>query len=450
MSISPARLAAFRVLHQFHQHRGIAVDLLHSEITASLHPRDQALTTELVYGVLRQQTLIDCVLARYSRTPLDKLDLPVRLALRLGAYQRFFLSRIPAWAAINDSVELVKRARLRSAAAYTNAVLRRIPRAALENVLTTLCSTTDTTLSVRFSHPEWLISRWRERFGEETLLRLLEQDNQNPRTFFRTNDLLLSQQPEEVFKRQGIEAEAHPFVEACWQLRRGELHKSVLCQEGGIVLQDPASQSIPVLLEPRRGDWCLDLCSAPGGKTSQIACLSGGKAAIVGIDINWHRVKIAQRLHGRHWSTLKFIVADGSLPLPFSISFDKILLDAPCSGTGTLRRNPDIRWKLSPSDLNLFSHLQSRLLANAALYLKPGGTLVYSTCSLEREENEEVVNRFVESRPDFQLALPKDSRLHRFFNSQRFFEWLPSEFNNDGFFAAVLRKTKEADFRVSH
>jgi 16S rRNA (cytosine967-C5)-methyltransferase len=449
LPISPARLAAFRILHQLEQHRGIAVELLHSEIAASLHPKDQALTTELVYGVFRQRTLLDYVLARHSHTPLDKLDLPVRLALRLGTYQRLFLSRIPAWAAINDSVELVKRARLRSAAAFVNAVLRRIRRDELEKVLAMLDRPTDTALSVRFSHPEWLICRWRERFGEETLLRLLELNNQNPRTFFRINDPRWKHRPEEEFKRHGIGAEAHPFVEACWQLLGGELHKTALCQEGRVVLQDPASQIIPFLLEPRQGNWFLDVCSAPGGKVSQLARLSGENSTIVGIDINWRRVKIAQKLHGRHWPTIKFLVADGSRPLPFSICFDKILLDAPCSGTGTLRRNPDIRWRLSLRDFPLLNHLQCSLLANAAHYLKPGGMLVYSTCSLEKEENEDVINRFLEGRPDFQLSLPKDKKLHRFFNSQGFFEWLPSEFNNDGFFAAILRKQEAAVFRKS-
>lgn len=443
MSISPARLVAFRILCNVEQKKGTASELLHSEITASLNPRDQALTTQLVYGVFRQRNLIDKVLARHSNRSLDKLDLPVIVALRLGAYQRLFLSRIPAWAAIYDSVELVKQARMRSAASFTNAVLRGINLDTLEEELSSLDQYSDSSLAIRFSHPDWLIRRWKERFDEGTILQLLKLNNETPATFFRANDLSSGQLTQEELGKQGIEADPHPVVDSCWQLHGGDLLGSSLFQKGGIVLQDPASQIIPILMEPQPGDYCLDLCSAPGGKSSQIACLTKGKATVIGMDVSWQRVMIAKKLHGCHWPNLIFLAADGCLPLPFSLCFDRILLDAPCSGTGTLRRNPDIRWRLSPSDFARQSSLQFRLLENSSRYLKPGGTLVYSTCSLEAEENEEVVDWFVQRSPMFSLELPTDVRLHRFFNLQKFFRWPPSNINNDGFFAVILRKRQD-------
>jgi 16S rRNA (cytosine967-C5)-methyltransferase len=158
------------------------------------------------------------------------------------------------------------------------------------------------------------------------------------------------------------------------------------------------------------------------------------------MDLRWQRLRLAAQLHHPHWRNICFVVADGQMPLPFSIRFDRVLVDAPCSGTGTLQRNPDIRWRLSPSDLEGLQTVQSAILQNAARQLEPGGILTYATCSLEAEENEVVVSSFLERHPDFALRLPSDSRYHRFFNSQGFFQLLPSDRNNDGFFAAVLER----------
>jgi 16S rRNA (cytosine967-C5)-methyltransferase len=373
--------------------------------------------------------------------PLDRLDTEVLLALRLGAYQILFLTRIPERAAINESVELVKAFKRKSAAGMTNAVLRRVKKNEFQNALKSLSLESISDLSIRYSHPEWLVHRWVGRFGRQLSIRLLEQNNQPPRTFFRLNTLSLSGHPlVESLTRKGISVRAHPFSGDIWEVVEGNIYKTALLLEGKILVQDPASQLIPRLLDPRAEDFCLDLCAAPGSKSSQIAQLMQGRPRIVATDLSWHRLRTAKQLHGRQWKNLYFLAVDATQPLPFAVQFDRILVDAPCSGTGTLQRNPDIRWRLHSSDLDKLQCLQIGLLRNASRYLKPGGVLIYSTCSLEDEENEAVISRFLSDRGDHFLDLPREPHLQGFFNDKGFFKLLPSEWNCDGFFAAILRK----------
>jgi 16S rRNA (cytosine967-C5)-methyltransferase len=244
----------------------------------------------------------------------------------------------------------------------------------------------------------------------------------------------------ESLARQGVSVRAHPFSGDIWEVVEGNVYKTSLLSEGKIYVQDPASQLIPRLLNPRPGDSCLDLCAAPGSKSSQIAQLTQGRARIFATDLSWQRLRTAKQLHGRQWKDLYFLVIDATQPLPFAVQFDRILVDAPCSGTGTLQRNPDIRWRLRSSDLDKLQCFQIGLLQNASRCLKPGGTLIYSTCSLEDEENEAVVARFLSDRGDYFLDLPGESYLRGLFVDKGFFKLLPSESNCDGFFAAILRK----------
>jgi len=254
------------------------------------------------------------------------------------------------------------------------------------------------------------------------------------------NSRLDSKNVVEELAQQGIVCEPHPFIDTCWKVLQGDLPQTHLFQAGQIYIQDPASQLVPFFLETALGDSCLDTCAAPGGKLSQIARLSGGDSLLVGMDLSWKRLRSAARLHLQCWPCLQFVVADGKKELPFSIKFDRVLVDAPCSGTATLQRNPDIRWRLSLPDFQQFKTAQLTILNNAAQHLKLSGTMVYSTCSLEEEENEDVVELFLKSHPEFCLGLPHDIRLNHFSNSRGFFKLLPSESNSDGFFAAVLKR----------
>jgi 16S rRNA (cytosine967-C5)-methyltransferase len=321
--LSPARLVAFSILRKV-ETGGYASDLLVSEAGA-LDSRDAGLASELVFGVLRYGAQLDYLIEHYAGG-LRKLDLEVRLALRMAIYQLRYLERIPAHAAVAESVELVKRARKRSAAGLANAVLRKVNREPVPWP----------NREIELSCPEWLLARWERNFG----------------------------------------------AEAAAGIARAALEEPVKYTLDGRV-QDIGSQAIVPLVELGPGERFLDLCAAPGNKTAQ--ALAAG-ARVTACDLHFRRLARLKPLTGN------LVVLDGTRPLPFGRRFRKILVDAPCSGTGTLGRNPEIKWRLQPDDLDDLHGRQATLLANALAVLEPGGMLVYSTCSLEPEENLAVVN----------------------------------------------------------
>jgi 16S rRNA (cytosine967-C5)-methyltransferase len=266
-------------------------------------------------------------------------------------------------------------------------------------------------------------------------------NNQPPPPFFRANALDLT--PDylgKILGAGGVRIEWMRPGEGRGRVLEGDLHRTDLFREGKIVIQDAGSQSIPFLLAPRPGEKILDLCSAPGGKTSEIAWLTRDQAEIFAVDVSFSRLLAAKSRQEPLWKHINHFVADGTQPLPCRGLFDKILVDAPCSGTGTLRRNPDIRWKLEQKKLLELHSRQLLLLENTVPHLRPGGVLVYSTCSLEEEENERVVDIFLNRHPEFHLTMPDAPDLCAHFDSKLFFYVLPSEANADGFFAAVLKK----------
>jgi 16S rRNA (cytosine967-C5)-methyltransferase len=356
--LSPARALAFDIL-QLVDGGGYAGELLHSR-ASHLDVRDAGLAHQIVFGVLRFQGQLDYLITHYSGR-VRKLDAEVRTALRMGIFQIRHLDRIPAHAAVADSVTLVRRARKTSAAGFVNAVLRRVNR---EPVAWPDRAT-------ELSCPEWLLARWERDFGAEA-----------------------------------ARAIALAALEEPVKYTRGER------------TQDIGSQSIVPLLDLRAGQRFLDLCAAPGNKTAQ-ALESGVRA--VACDIHFHRLIDLKPL------AADLVVLDGTRPLPFAGTFHRILVDAPCSGTGTLARNPEIKWRLTPADLQDLPRRQTALLAQARGALAPGGLLVYSTCSLEPEENEAVT-----------ASLPP----HLILQTLR---RLPGRDPGDGFYACVIKSEKPAN-----
>ncbi|HLJ48922.1 MAG TPA: transcription antitermination factor NusB [Bryobacteraceae bacterium] len=349
LQVDTLRAVAFEVFERV-ENGGYAADLLDLK-TNHLDSRDAGLASEIVFGCLRFQAQLDHLIARY--TTLKRLDVEIRIALRMGIYQIRYLERIPKHAAVNESVELVKRARKRSAAALVNAILRKIGREPVEWP----------DRATALSCPSWLLERWDRNYGEETAASI-----------------------------------AGTF------LKPAEKHVASTGRR-----QDIGSQSIVPLLDLQPGQTFLDLCAAPGNKTAQ--ALELGVQAVA-CDRYLHRIRHVPAQNCRR------IVLDATQPLPFSTQFDRVLVDAPCSGTGTLGRNPEIKWRLQPSDLSDLHGRQTRILANALRHVKPGGKLVYSTCSLEPEENEEVIRQF-----------PGEWRSMR---------RIPGVDAGDGFFAAVV------------
>ena len=439
MPLSPARLAAFRILTRIEQGGGFAVDRLHDDPVNRFNPADRRLATELVYGVLRQKSCLDWYLASLVDRPLERLDREVRMVLRLGAYQVLFLSRVPVRAAVHQAVELVKQSGQPHAAGLINAVLRKAGEAGFEQACRRLPADSARGLSLRFSHPQWLVSRWIERWGLHHAGRVLRHNNHPPKVHFRSNWPRLGQEEMvAVLEAEGCRVCPDPLGEGIWVVDEGDLTKSCLYRRGQLAIQGAGSQLIARLLELKPSDACLDLCSGAGGKASHMAQLGEGQASVIGVDSHFGRLRIARERHGKQWPGLGWVVADGTRPLPLSTRFDKILVDAVCSGTGTLRRNPEIRWRLRAQDPARLAGLQLRLLDNAADLLKPGGTLVYATCSLEPEENEQVVERFLSSRPGLRLRLPRDQGLKPYFRRDGLMRLSPLQTRSDGVFAAVM------------
>jgi len=419
--ISPARLAASRILQQVET--GAFSSILLAAEEPRLQPVDRALCHELVLGVLRRQLFLDRIAEYFSKRPVDSLDPPVRIALRLGLYQLRFLTRVPASAAVNESVSLVRAARLSSATAFVNAVLRSAIREAEYDPAANVSDPLER-IAVQTSHPAWLIERWANQFGIEETEAFARANNTVPRTAFR----VVKMRAKEVdvvakMKDAGATLEASQIVKGAWRVSGATSLLRELSAAGEIYLQDEASQLAADVVEAFNGDLVLDLCAAPGGKTTLMADRAGGYAGIVAADRSAARLATVAATAELHWSeNIWPVVLDATQPLPFPReSFNRVLVDAPCSGTGTLRANPEIRWRLAPGDFGNFASQQKRILSRAVEVLMPRGRLVYSTCSVEREENEEVIQ-------GIDLKLMKTIRT-----------W-PQRDGTDGFFMAIFEK----------
>lgn len=427
--ISPARLAAFNILQQVET--GAFSSILLAAEEPRLVPADRALCHELVLGVLRWQLNLDKIVEHFSKRRIESLDPAVRIALRLGLYQLRFLTRIPASAAVNESVNLVRLARLSSATGFVNAVLRRAIREPDYDSATGVSDPLER-IAIKTSHPRWLIERWAESFGVENAEAFAQSNNIVPPTAFRVVRVRANET--EVLSRltsAGATVEPSQVAAGAWRVSGSTSLVRELSSEGQIYLQDEASQRVAEILEVQSGERVLDLCAAPGGKTTLMADRAADNALIVAADRSATRMDtiiVSTNLHGL--KSIKPLLLDAGETLPFaSNAFDKVLLDAPCSGTGTLRRNPEIRWRLSEDDIRAFAETQKRFLENAAEVVKPGGRLVYSTCSVERDENEEVIEEFLVRNAQFTLV-----------STQR--TW-PQYEGADGFFIAALEKRQD-------
>ncbi|MFN7931515.1 MAG: 16S rRNA (cytosine(967)-C(5))-methyltransferase RsmB [Blastocatellia bacterium] len=400
MNVSPARLAAYEVLWRVQTEDAYASNLLASSRYDTLAPADHALAQELTLGVLRWQLQLDWLIAHFTRRKLAKLDVEVVIALRLGLYQLLFLTRIPPHAALNESVNLVKLHRKFSAAPLVNGVLRAVQRSGKEEtkkLFVTIPAPLER-LSIEVSHPQWLLEKWTQRFGINEARALALTNNQAPQTAFRFNSHIQSEAAtREWFAAHNIQLRASSLAPNAAVITHGSLSaQSDPIQKGWIYLQDEASQLVAHLAAdhqpPTTGHRLLDLCAAPGSKTSLLASLLPASSLLVAADLHAHRLQTMRELTARaRIDDIYFVQLDATQPLPFAGQFDAVLLDAPCSGLGTLQRHPEIKWRATSAKLHELAALQTKLLANAAAVVPPGGLLVYSVCSTEPEEGEAIV-----------------------------------------------------------
>lgn len=378
MAASAARRAAFEALLRVDRDAAYSDEVLHSPRWDRLGPRERALLTELVMGVLRHRGELDHMISGRLRKPLRGVDLEVLASLRLGAYQLRHMRTVPPHAAVSESVELVKAARKASAAGLVNAVLRRLPPRPPPDEGLRLC------------HPEWLVGRWTEAFGPDACSALLAANLRPPAVYFRIPAPAAPQGVLAALERAGLAAEPTP-VAGAYQLTKGSASEARRAAGDAIAMQDLNSQRVAALLQVRPRSRVLDLCAAPGGKSRLLA----DTAPVVAADRRLRRLRTMRRLGDRG---IRLVLLDAERPLPLRARFDRILVDAPCSGTGTLARNPEIKWRLRPADLADLQARQERILRQAAQALEPGGVLLYSTCSLEPEENAQVVRSAIGGR----------------------------------------------------
>lgn len=431
-----------------------ARELLEHELERSrFDRRDRDLATELVYGALRRRGTLDHLLARVSSLPLRKIQPRVLEILRIGAYQLLFLDKVPASAAVNEAVAMAKRVTTPSGAGFVNACLRALaraiearcgepggdPRRALpvgggnwcllsKPFLPSPTAAPARYLAAAYSHPEWLVQRWLARFGEAKTRQLCEHDNTHAGIVLRVNRLRTT--------REALVAElvrggrwARPIgAEHMLVDQGGALAELAALRDGLCTVQGLAASAAAPLLDPRPGERVLDVCSAPGSKACQLAELAEGQAVVVALDLSPRRLKqVAENVKRLGARTVWPVAGDGcSCATLFRAEFDAALVDAPCSNTGVLSRRVESRWRITAERIRELAALQQRLLAAAASVVKPGGRLVYSTCSLEPEENEQAVESLCAGQAGWKVV-----------NSKCI---LPSETNDDGGYVALLQR----------
>jgi 16S rRNA (cytosine967-C5)-methyltransferase len=443
MPASPARAAAFDILLRVERESSYASELLHSSAHSQLSTPDHALATELVMGVLRWRSRLDSGIAAASSQPLAKLDLEILIALRLALYQFLLLDRIPQRAALHESVELVKRARKRSAAPFVNAVLRKLSTAPRPSE-TAEDETSSELMAQALAHPQWIVERWASNYGLPAAHKICQYDQSIPATAIR----LRTPTAEAQLVAEGITLTPGALLASARRVHSGDVTKTQAFRDGHIVIQDEASQLVAALVD--QGASILDCCAAPGGKTLAIAD-HNPEAAITAIELHPHRARLLQKLLSQPASRIQIITADAQ-NLPITKQFDRVLADVPCSGTGTLARNPEIKWRLTPADLVNLPQRQLAILRSALAQVAPAGRLIYSTCSLEKEENEAVIEQAIAENNSFRI-LDCGRELDRLKTAGEltwtdppslrrgpYLRTIPGVHPCDGFFAAILEK----------
>jgi 16S rRNA (cytosine967-C5)-methyltransferase len=439
--ISHARYQALHILVRVEQDRAFAdIALEHALERAKLDPRDAALCTEIVYGTLRWRRHLDWRLAPHLNRPLSKLDPWVRALLRLTAYQLLFLDRVPRWAAVDEAVSLARlKARKPGPAEFVNAVLRALTRATAPPLLP---SAPAEALGTRLSFPDWIAARWIARYGAGEAEALMAAMNDRPPVTIRANTLRISREALAARLREEELAETRPTPLAPEGLfvERGQVGRWAAFTQGWCTIQDEASMLIARLLAPRPGELVADACAAPGTKATHLAELMANRGKIIAMDPQAARLKLV----GKAASRLGIGIIEAHAGSVSALAgrwkgrCDRVLVDAPCSNLGVLRRNPDVKWKRTEEDLGRLRERQGGILSAAASLVKPGGRLVYATCSLEPEENEEVVAPLLAPDGGWRVAAASDFPVAP--DATGFVRCLPHVHGTDGFTAVLLER----------
>lgn len=439
-----AREAAVKIINEVHEKGAYAnVALVQGLRRQELSEVDRRFVTELVYGTVKAGETLDWILRRYVNRPIKKIPPMIADILRMGLYQLFFMDKIPASAACNEAVELAKRYGHPGTVKFVNAVLRTAVREPEKAAFPTGKGQATAQLALASQHPEWLVRRWIREFGYEEAAALCAFDNRQAMLSLRTNTLkihreaLLAQ-----LQAEGAEVQPSKWApEGIRCLSHGSLDRMPSLQQGLFQVQDESSMQVAHVMDPQPGEFIIDTCSAPGGKATHLAALMQNDGRILALDIYEHKLqRVAENAARLGISIIETKLLDARQVGKFYPSqADRVLVDAPCSGLGVLRRKPDARWNKTPQQLAELPALQLEILCSAAQAVRPGGILVYSTCTILREENQSVVEAFLTAQPSFALEdagglLPGEKQ------EAAMVQLLPQRDGTDGFFIARMRR----------
>jgi 16S rRNA (cytosine967-C5)-methyltransferase len=436
------REVALDVLLAVEKHQSYSNILLNHVIKEhQLPPKDTALLTELTYGTIQRQYTLDYFLAPFLKKP-KKLQSWVRQLLRLSLYQMVFLDKIPDRAVIHEAVEIAKRKGHRGIAGLVNGVLRSVQREGVPSL--DQISDSIERISIETSHPIWLVKRWVEQFGLERTKQMCEENLIAPVQTVRTNTVQLSrEQLLDQLTNDGWNVQPSPIVPEGIRSLRGNLAHSQAFNEGLLTVQDESSMLVAHALKLTPGMKVLDCCAAPGGKTTHIAEMMDNEGEVWALDLHEHKVKLIEEQRNRLKLTIihtKCIDSRKAGDYFANETFDRVLVDAPCSGLGVLRRKPDIKYSKNEEDVQALKSVQQSILHAVAPLVKQGGILVYSTCTVDRDENDRVIEQFLQQHPEFMpepLSLPEP--VQPLVNGHQV-QVFPQDFGSDGFYIACLRK----------
>ena len=437
--LTPARRTAYRVVRRVTGDAAWADRAFRAEAErARLDPRERAFAQQLAYGTVQRLRTLDHALAAASSRPLAKIDAALLDALRLGAFQMLHLDGVPDHAAVEQTVELVKSESPR-ASGFANAVMRRVARegrAAIESIDTG----TPEGAALAHSHPDWVARAWWDQLGPDAARALMERDNEPPENALRANELVTTR--DDLARAIGVPSHPAPAIpeglvlDAPW-----DAHGSSLFADGALIPQSRGSMLVARVVDPQPGERVLDMCAAPGAKTTHLAALMRGEGRIVAMEVNPQRAEaLRTNVERMRAANVEVITGDGREAPPGP--FDRILIDPPCSDLGTLQSRPDARWRKSPEQVVELARLQRELIAAALERLAPGGVLVYSTCTISADENERQMNKLLADRPDVErddLTMHHPEMAHP--AADGYLQLLPHRDGADGFFLARLRRT---------
>ncbi len=438
-----ARVCAYAVVRRVFEQGAYADRALQSE-ARSLDARDRALAMRLAYGAIQRRDTLDHLIERLAGRPASRLDARVLAALRLGLYELLYLSGAPDHAVVADCVELAKTPKS-AGHGLVNAVLRRAAREGADALLGDLREDTPQRAAIAHSHPEWIARLWWQDLGADTARLLMAADNEPGELAVRVNTLRAD--PAAVAAQLGVQTHTDPELPEALVLDSPlDLHGSEAWRSGAILAQSRAAMLVARALDPQPGERILDLCAAPGGKSTHIAALMGDEGEVLAIERNRARAaELGETARRLHVGSVRVQIADAAVPRPEGPVFDRVLVDPPCSGLGTLQARPDLRWRVTAEHVEQLARIQAAILAAGAQALRPGGVLVYSTCTLCSSENERQVERFLERNLHFALEdLTNEQQIHTHPGAAGVLMTMPHRERTAGFFIARMRRVAES------